>query len=607
MLQTRERFLGWIAVVWGMALAIPLFAQTEPLPLERRADAERALQKALKTVEFITDPKEYAEAQIKIGLVWAQLGETDKANTAFQRVSQTLIQISEPSQRLEIEKNMFRAYARAGMWNQVVLAKTLPDPNERDELMTELVEIMANAQQTELALRTAREIERADARAKAYSRIARAQAQAGQYDEALLIARQIEDAQWRNEAFKGIAEAQMEADQLEEAFQTAQRVESESLRQEILEPLVEKFVESGKSERALQIAQQTESVELRINLLTRIASAQANAEQHEDARKTLQQILELADQVEDRTQQAMLLSLASALQARVGLESEAGRTLERAEEIANSIADAEAREEVLKLIAFAKAMWGEVQESLNILNRIEHDDPNETALALLFLSNLFRGSPDELIQNPERLREIEQILEASRDPFVPVAIALLYALAEQKVPLQLYERLLQNVAKADMSGRLEAIDSLTVFAGVFLKTHGNPEPLIQMAQKQDDPTMRALALTGIAFALLIPDEEQEAASKPKQVDEARERRAKEVLSLALESAKQIANLQERNTVLSHMAKLLSYPSTELAHQVADQMMGNPILTTQTLIAIAEKRAVPSVSFSYEWAFGTKDD
>ncbi len=139
MLQLRGRLLGWIAVIWGMVLAMPLLAQTELLPPEKRADAERALQKALKTVEFITDPKEYAEAQIKIGLVWAQLGETDKANTAFQRVSQTLIQISEPSQRLEIEKNMFRAYARAGMWNRVMLAKTLPDPNERDELMTDLL------------------------------------------------------------------------------------------------------------------------------------------------------------------------------------------------------------------------------------------------------------------------------------------------------------------------------------------------------------------------------------------------------------------------------------------------------------------------------------
>ncbi len=161
-----------------------------------------------------------------------------------------------------------------------------------------------------------------------------------------------------------------------------------SLQQQLLDDykradLCDKLAERHVFAVALQIAQTIDDAEERAKELADIATAQAQAGLHDDARQTCTAAFDTAQTIDDAEKRAKALADIATAQAQAGLHDDARQTCTAAFDTAQTIDDAEKRAKVLEAIATAQAQASDFSAALHTAQMIDDDWDRAKELAAI--------------------------------------------------------------------------------------------------------------------------------------------------------------------------------------------------------------------------------
>ena len=312
---------------------------------------------ALKVAQMINSDSERALALEKVAVAQAQAGNLAEAHETAQKIT-----YKSSWNKLKWEsalKAIAIANAQSGEFT-TALEKTTSLEYEREEALAEIGKAQAQARDFQAALEAVRDTQ--EKRAFVLVEIAKVQAQDGQKKAAL-------------ESF-ALAE------------ETAQLIKSEWQRILVLGEIAKAQAQVGEHELALatftqawEITQSVDSQKQLVSVLGEVGKALIQAGKSELVLATFTKMWERLQTIEPEEKQISVLGEMVGVQVQLEEPDLALNTLTLALEIAVKIEDYSQKDEALRTIAIALTFAGELEQALEIAQKI--DGENSRAWALL--------------------------------------------------------------------------------------------------------------------------------------------------------------------------------------------------------------------------------
>ena len=451
-------------------------------------------------------------------LIDDELAEQDLLACAA-RVAETIDNLEGHAEAIA---NVAARYADAGQFDfAAALAETIDDPFSRDRTLSNIAVKATGAGESDYASQLLEAVEDPSFQAEALAQIAVTRAEAGDCEEAARVALGMEDA---SSTLAEIAVKCAAAGQYERALEIIQSIEYEGSAAYALTEIAALHIKSGRANeaaeslsRALAQAESIELAEDRVNMLVTVGLRYAEAGEQDRAESILLDAARLAETVEIEGYRESSYAQTSIGLARLGLDE---RSLEVASRIEDSFQAASAhtaiaaehlragrREEALGLLSSAlQLVTGE-----EFYNESGYPASKHRALAEIAVQYALASSHDEAVRTAK-------MIDAERDG---------------------------NVALAEVTRA---------------STHaGNTDQALQAARMIEISSLRVLAFTAIAGALLKDGQEQ-------REQQGQPERALAVLSEAARAAEEIEWANDRTLALVEVA--LKYYEAEREAEVA---------------------------------------
>lgn len=302
---------------------------------------------ALKVTQMINSDLERARALEKVAVAQAQAGKLAEAYETAQKITYKL-----RWNKLEWEralKAIAIAYAQAGEFT-TALEKIISLEYEREEALAEIGKVQAQARDFQAALEAVRNTQ--DKLAFVLVEIAKVQVQDGKKDAAL--------------------------ESLALAEEAAQPIKSEWQRILVLGEIAKAKAQVGEHELALatfftqtwEITQSADSQKQLVSVLAEVGQALIQAGKSELVSATFTKMWDRVKTIEPEEKQISVLGEIARVQVQLEEAEMALNTLTIALEIAVKIKDTSQRDEALRTIAIVLAQAGNIEQALEIAQKI---------------------------------------------------------------------------------------------------------------------------------------------------------------------------------------------------------------------------------------------
>ncbi|MBD1918085.1 hypothetical protein [Phormidium sp. FACHB-77] len=323
---------------------------------------------ALRLLGDFDDPTAKATGYGAIALLYAEIGQTERAQATLTQAVQNIAAIADLSSRNLVRRQLI---------DQAV-------QSERYDLALQVVQTVSLAEETEEAF-TGYD------RAQDIIQLANQAIAANRYDDALKITQAIPPnyVEWRDRLFLQIARGFAEAGDFDRAQAMAQQNVDPGFQAQVFAvvaaqiQLVAQQVDSATElfNQSVQLANTVDSAAVKAEVLRAIATERFRANQPEAATQLLNQAVELVKTIEDEE------SRLSTLQA-ISAQFSAANQHQAAIQVTDAILDAPVRRAAAIADAIAAAIeGGDISTALATLNRL--DDPATKTTLLLKIADRY--------------------------------------------------------------------------------------------------------------------------------------------------------------------------------------------------------------------------
>lgn len=296
--------------IFSQALKV---AQTEPQPYNKAALVSASViqyaqagepDAALTGIQVITEPQLKARALGYIVLQYAKMGQSEKASQVANQAFNSIADIKDSRQKLDVSGEMLRNYTKAGFYNYAIQAGEklgevfkqagnsldLPDSMQQSGNLRELSLKALEAGNNEIALRAIQIIPNSvgyESKEPTLYQIALAYAKTGQSDKAVQIARSIVSYSpfYQFQILTAIALQSQNSALLSQTLQEANAIADPEQKSYALAAIGLETSKAGQQEKAANIITQalenSQKVNENTNLLTGISHQLIRGEQYE--------------------------------------------------------------------------------------------------------------------------------------------------------------------------------------------------------------------------------------------------------------------------------------------------------------------------------------
>ncbi|MBD2106774.1 hypothetical protein [Nodosilinea sp. FACHB-13] len=323
---------------------------------------------ALRFVGDFDDPTAKATGYGAIALLYAEAGQTERAQAALTQAVQNIAAIADISSRNLVRQQLIDQAVQSGYYDLALQ-------------VVQTVDLAEEPEQTSVSY----------SRAQDLTQLANQAIAANRYDDALKIAQAISPTyvEWRDRLFLQIARGFAEAGEFDRAQAIAQENVDPGFQAQVfavvaaqvqlvvqqIDPATELFNQS------VQLANTIDSAAEKAEVLRAIADEHFRANQPEAATQLLNQAVELVKTIEDEE------SRLSTLQA-ISAQFSAAKQHQAAIQVTDAILDAPVRRSAAIAEAIAAAIeGGDLSTALATLNRL--DDPATKTTLLLKIADRY--------------------------------------------------------------------------------------------------------------------------------------------------------------------------------------------------------------------------
>lgn len=332
-----------------------------------------APQEALEVVKRLERPLDIVQGLGFIGLKFMEMGEGDRGEKAFDRLTELLPQLARDEQTDSVFKNLASSLARGEEFDLALkLSDRLSNPSLKTETLFYIARYLGEAKQFDRALEITQNIDVSGLQEIAIREIAINLAENGDSDRALNLIQPFSD---RDETLKNIATILAEQEQFD---------------------------------RALEITEEIQTTEIKIVTLGMISLQLQQKKQQETASKIREQTLQLWDNLNDSSRKDSLLSLIVLPFLEIEAYDIALEMLQRSPNL-------EDKSNTLRDVTYALAEAGKIAESLEFIALIGNEIEKIGVLIFLAIQLDRQDRKPEAIESlthaikiTERLEEKEQ-------------------------------------------------------------------------------------------------------------------------------------------------------------------------------------------------------